>query len=133
MDMMDIVNAGLGGLRGAGGGQSAALNAALSLLGGQSGGLKALVQAFQQQGLGDIVGSWVGTGQNLPIAPDQLRQVLGSQQMSQFAAQAGIAPESAGSALASLLPSLIDKLTPEGRVPADDQLPGLDVLAGLLK
>lgn len=133
MDMMDVVKAGLGGLTGAGGGQMALLNAALSLLGGQGGGLNGLVQAFSKQGLGDVVNSWVGTGQNLPISPDQISKVLGSQQVSQFASQAGLAPEAAGSTLASLLPTLVDKLTPDGQIPAGGQIPGLDVLAKLLK
>lgn len=133
MDMMDVIKAGLGGLSGSGSGQSAVLNAALSLLGGQGGGLNGLVQSFAKQGLGDVVNSWVSTGQNLPISADQIHKVLGAQQVSQFAAQAGLAPEAAGSTLAALLPTLIDKLTPDGQVPAGGQLPGLDVLAKLLK
>lgn len=133
MDMMDVVKAGISGLSGSGGGQTAVLNAALSLLGGQGGGLNGLVQAFSRQGLGDVVNSWVGTGQNLPISPDQVHKALGAAQVSQFASQAGLAPEAAGSTLAALLPTLIDKLTPDGQVPAGGQLPGLDVLAKLLK
>lgn len=133
MDITDVVKAGLGGLTGAGGGQTALLNAALSLLGGQGGGLNGLVQAFSKQGLGDVVNSWVGTGQNLPISADQIHSALGAQQLSQFASQAGLAPEAAGSTLASLLPTLVDKLTPDGQIPAGGQLPGLDVLAKLLK
>lgn len=133
MDIMDVVKAGLGGLSGSSGGQTALLNAALSLLGGQGGGLGGLVQAFSRNGLGDIANSWVSTGQNLPITPDQIHKVLGAQQVSQFAAQAGLAPDAAGSTLAALLPALVDTLTPDGAVPAGDQLPGLDVLAKLLK
>lgn len=133
MDMMDVVKAGLGGLTGAGGGQTALLNAALSLLGGQGGGLNGLVQAFSKQGLGDVANSWVGTGQNLPISADQIHKVLGAQEVSRFAAQAGVAPEAAGSTLAALLPTLVDKLTPDGQLPAGGQLPGLDVLAKLFK
>lgn len=132
MDMFDVVKAGLGGL-GAGGGQANALSAVLGLLGGNSGGLGGLVQAFQKQGLGDVVGSWVSTGQNLPISADQIGKVFGPQQLSQFASQAGLAPDAAGATLASLLPQLVDKLTPDGQLPAGNQLPGLDVLAKLLK
>lgn len=133
MDMFDVVKAGLGGLSGgSSGGQAAALNAVLGLLNG-GGGLSGLVQAFQQQGLGEIVNSWVGTGQNLPVSPDQLHKALGSQQLSQFAAQAGLAPDAAGSALSALLPMLVDRLTPNGQVPAGHQMPGLDILAQLLK
>jgi uncharacterized protein YidB (DUF937 family) len=133
MDMMDVVKAGLGGLTSGGGGQTALLGAALSLLGGQGGGLNGLVQAFAKQGLGDVANSWVGTGQNLPISADQVHKVLGAQQVSRFASQAGVAPEAAGSTLASLLPMLVDKLTPDGQIPAGGQLPGLDALTKLLK
>jgi len=133
MDMFDVVKAGLGGLSGTGGGQTALLNAALSLLGGQGGGLNGLVQAFARQGLGDVANSWVSTGPNLPISPDQIGKVLGSQQLSQFAAQAGVAPDAAGSTLASLLPTLVDKLTPDGQIPSGGQLPAMDVLLKLLK
>lgn len=132
MDMFDVVKAGLGGL-GAGGGQANALSAVLGLLGGNSGGLGGLVQAFQKQGLGDVVASWISTGQNLPISADQISKVLSPQQLSQFASQAGVGPDAAGSTLAALLPQLVDKLTPDGQLPAGNQLPGLDVLAKLLK
>lgn len=135
MDLFDVVKAGLGGVTGgsAGSGQAALLNAVMGLIGGQGGGLGGLVQAFEKQGLGQIVGSWVSTGQNLPISPDQIQKVLGSGQLAQFAAQAGVAPDSAGNALAQLLPSIVDKLTPDGKLPAGNTLPGLDVLSQLLK
>lgn len=133
MDMFDVLKAGLGGTS-SGGGQANTIGAVLALLNGQGGGgLNGLVQAFQSQGLGDVVASWVGTGQNLPISADQLHKAIGAQQMSQFASQAGVAPDLAGTALASLLPGLIDKLTPNGQLPAGNQLPGLDVLSQLLK
>lgn len=132
MDMFDVVKAGLGGLSGSSG-QSAALNAVMALLGSQGGGLQGLVQTFERQGLGHLAASWVGTGQNLPISADQIHQALGASQVSQFAAQAGIAPESAAATLAQFLPTVIDKLTPHGQVQSGQPLPGLDVLAQLLK
>jgi uncharacterized protein YidB (DUF937 family) len=131
MDMMDVVK-GLGGLAGSGGGQANAAGALLALVNGSGGGLGGLVQAFQKNGLGDLVASWIGTGQNLPISPEQIGKVLGSQQLSQFASQAGVPAEAAGATLASMLPALIDKLTPDGQLPARNELPGLDVLAKLL-
>lgn len=133
MDIFDVVKAGLGGLSGAGGGQSALLKAGLSLVGGQSAGLGGLVQAFASNGLGDVVNSWVGTGQNLPVSPDQISKVLGSQQLSRFATEAGIAPDQAGSTLAALLPALVDKLTPDGQLPSGGQIPSLEALTKLLK
>jgi uncharacterized protein YidB (DUF937 family) len=128
MDIFDAVS----GLTAGTNSQANLVNAALSLLGG-SGGLGGLVQNFQSQGLGDLIATWVGTGPNQAISPDQIHQVLGSERLSQFASSAGVAPDVAGSTLASMLPGLIDKLTPNGQLPAGNQLPGLETLMQLLK
>jgi len=99
---------------------------------GQGGGLSGLVEAFQNKGLGDIVSSWVGTGQNLPVSAGQVQSALGSDYVQQLAAKAGISPEVAGPALAALLPIIIDKLTPNGQLPASGG--GLlDAALGLIK
>jgi uncharacterized protein YidB (DUF937 family) len=81
------------------------------------GGLGGLMDAFQRNGLGDVMQSWVGTGQNLPISPDQLQQVLGGDVLGRIAQQLGSTPEQASSGLADLLPRLVDGLTPQGRLP----------------
>src|SRR5690242_9669543 len=91
--------------------------AVLDHLQSQPGGLDGLVTAFQQHGLGNIIGSWIGTGENLPVNGDQLRAALGNDRIAALAARAGIPPEQATAALQHLLPSLIDKLTPNGEVP----------------
>ena len=99
---------------------------------GQGGGLSGLVETFQSKGLGDIVSSWVGTGQNMPVSAQQLQSVLGNEYVQQIAAKAGISPDNAGSALAGLLPLIVDKLTPNGQLPAAGG--GLlDVVQGLFK
>jgi uncharacterized protein YidB (DUF937 family) len=85
----------------------------------QNGGLPGIIAKFQQAGLGQQAGSWVGTGQNLPISADQLQQVLGSGSIAQIAQQLGLSHGDAGNGLAQALPQLIDKLTPAGQVPAD--------------
>ena len=59
----------------------------------QPGGLSGLIQRFREKGLGDLVSSWVGTGQNLPVSTDQLQHALGSEQVKELAAKAGISPE----------------------------------------
>ena len=111
----------------------------MQMINNQPGGLSGLVQQFHDKGLGSLVSSWVGTGQNLPISTDQLQHVLGSEQVKQLAAQAGISPETASSHLTQLLPMLIDKLTPNGRVPEASSSTssmleaGLDMLKGLGK
>ncbi|MHA0110932.1 YidB family protein, partial [Klebsiella pneumoniae] len=70
------------------------------MLNNQPGGLQGLIQSFHDKGLGSLVQSWVGTGQNLPITADQISHVLGSDQVKQLASAAGISPDAAGSTLA---------------------------------
>ena len=89
---------------------------------GGMGGLGALLELFQQRGFGDQVQSWVGTGQNKPIAPEALSQVFGSDQLSQIASQAGVSDEEARMGLSALLPQVVDQLTPQGQLPDPDQL-----------
>ena len=80
-----------------------------------------LVQKFQQQGLGDAVSSWVGTGQNQAITSEQIQKVLG-EKVAQWAAQLKLPKDAIGAHLAKLLPALIDRLTPHGKVPDAAQL-----------
>ena len=89
----------------------------MQMINNQPGGLSGVVQQFHDKGLGSLVSSWVGTGQNLPISADQLQHVLGSEQVKELAAKAGVSPDVASSHLAELLPMLIDRLTPNGQVP----------------
>jgi uncharacterized protein YidB (DUF937 family) len=94
------------------------------------GGLQQLVSSFQQKGLGDIIGSWISTGANQPISPDQLQKALGPDQLGRLARQTGLDTGALAGQLASLLPGLVDKLTPDGKLPEG----GLqDKLGGLLK
>jgi uncharacterized protein YidB (DUF937 family) len=89
----------------------------MHMLNSQPGGLSGLIQVFHEKGLGSIVNSWVSTGQNLPISAEQIRGVVGSEQVQQFAAKVGISPDLATSKIAELLPVVVDKLTPDGKVP----------------
>jgi uncharacterized protein YidB (DUF937 family) len=89
----------------------------MQMINNQPGGLSGLVQQFHDKGLGGLMSSWVGTGQNLPISADQLQHVLGSEQVKDIAAKAGISPDMVTSHLSQLLPMLIDKMTPSGQVP----------------
>lgn len=83
----------------------------------QVGGIAGLQQMFQQGGLGHIVNSWVGSGQNLPVSADQLQNVLHSGALQQAAQQSGIDPSRLIGMMSTLLPHLVDKLTPNGQVP----------------
>ena len=97
---------------------------------GGTGGLGGLVQAFQGKGMGDMISSWISTGPNPPISPGQITDVLGRDTLSQFAAKAGVPQQEAGGLLASLLPAVIDNLTPQGQVPESNALES--ALGGLL-
>ncbi|ULA60855.1 MAG: hypothetical protein LZF60_270181 [Nitrospira sp.] len=135
MGLFDQLGQAAAGMLGQTGNNNPLLQAVIGLLAQNSnvGGLNGLIQAFQKNGLGDIVNSWVGTGKNLPISPEQIQQGLGGDLLKQVASQAGLSTEAAGGQLASLLPGLIDKLTPDGKLP-DSKLieQGLNLLRGKL-
>ena len=108
-------------------GSSPLLQIAAALLNnnGQFGGLQGLIQQFQRAGLESHMNSWISTGPNLPISPEQLTQVLGAGPMQQMAQQAGIDPQTLSSHLSQLLPQMVDRVTPNGTAPAgglDDAL-----------
>lgn len=126
MSLMDQLGQAVGGMLGGSGNQNPLMQALTGLLGQNSsvGGLAGLVQTFQKNGLGEIVNSWVGTGKNLPVTPQQIQQGLGGDLLKQLATKAGISTEAAGVQLAGLLPELVDKLTPTGKIEAG----GLDQL-----
>ncbi|MBK8322855.1 MAG: DUF937 domain-containing protein [Betaproteobacteria bacterium] len=95
------------------------------------GGLPGLLQSFQDKGLGGIVDSWVSTGQNMPISPDQLSQGLGSDKLGSLAQSLGMDQGDLSSKLSELLPNVVDKLTPGGQVPQGNELG--DLLASVTK
>ena len=118
MGLMDQRGQVVGGVLGQKSGQNPLLQAVTSLLGNNSslGGLAGLVQAFQKNGLGDVVNSWVSTGQNIPASPQQIEQGLGSDLLKQLAGTVGLSPQDASVQLSDLLPTLVDKLTPNGKI-----------------
>ena len=98
-------------------------SAVLDMLGNQQGGgLAGLTQLFQQKGLGDVMSSWVGTGQNMPISPAQVQSTLGGGMLNDISQKLGISPAVAASALTVVLPMVVDKLTPQGSVPQQHSL-----------
>ncbi len=120
------------------------LDLAGSLLGGQSqghgllnvilglvnehGGLPGLISQLQRSGLGDHAASWVGTGENLPLSPEQLQAFLGSGKLQALASQLGLEPGQAAGSLADFLPKAVDRMTPQGQLPEE----GEDLM-GMLK
>lgn len=119
---------GLGGLAQVAAQNPQLISAAIALLNpkdpsvGGTGGLGGLVGAFEKAGLGQMVSQWISTGPNPPVSPSQVTSALGPDVLSQFAQKAGIGQGDAASALASVLPGLVDHLTPNGQVPATNDL-----------
>jgi uncharacterized protein YidB (DUF937 family) len=107
---MGIMDGVLGGL------VSAGVTALAKKVIEDQGGLQGLVGKLNEGGLGSIVQSWIGTGANQPVAPDQLQQALGHDALSQLAAKFGLSPEDVSAKLAAILPEAVDKMTPNGRV-----------------
>ena len=83
----------------------------------QHGGLQGVINQFEQKGLGATVQSWVGTGPNQAITPDQVHQVLGPDLLQQLSAKSGLSVQDLASKLATVLPQAVDKMTPDGKVP----------------
>ena len=103
----------------------------LQMIQNQPGGLQGLVQSFHDKGMGGLVSSWISSGPNPPISAHQVHQVLGGDQVKALAAKAGISPDTAGAAIAQILPGLVDKLTPNGSVPDHSNV--LEMASSMLK
>jgi uncharacterized protein YidB (DUF937 family) len=122
---MGLLDELLGGLTGQpAGGQrgNTLLDLATAVIQGHPGGLAGLLQQFTAAGLDREASSWVSTGQNLPLSAEQLAQVLGQGNVRTLGEQFNLSQESASSGLASLLPALIDHLTPKGQVDPETPL-----------
>lgn len=101
-----------------GGEQGGMAQIAMEML-NQNGGLSGVLEKFKAGGLAEQAASWVGKGENLPISADQISSILGSGAIAEMAAKFGITPEVLSSQIAQHLPSVVDKMTPNGEVPAD--------------
>ena len=116
MGLLDnIAGAVMGKLSGTEGGMA---QIALDMF-NQHGGLNGVLDKLKTSGLGDQVASWVGTGENQAVSPDQISSALGSSQIAELAAKFGISPDVLSGQLAQHLPDVINKLTPHGEVPTD--------------
>ena len=114
---------GVGGLGGGGGlgGLGGLLQGGLG--GGALGGLVGgLVDQLRKSGYGDQVDSWIGTGQNKPIAPHDMGRALGSDTLSELEQRTGLTRDQLLAELSHELPASIDHVTPGGRVPSDDEI-----------
>ncbi len=107
----DILKSGLGGLLGGG--------AAGSVL---TGGLNDLLKQLQDAGHGEVAKSWVGTGPNRPISSDDLAKALGADRINALTSQTGLSREELLEGLSQHLPQAIDTMTPNGRIPTEDEM-----------
>jgi uncharacterized protein YidB (DUF937 family) len=107
----DVLKGGLGGLLAGG--------AAGSVI---SGGLGDLLKQFQQSGHGDTANSWVSPGPNKQIAPGDLANALGADQISSLMSQSGMSRDELLAGLSQHLPDVINHLTPNGRLPTEDEV-----------
>jgi uncharacterized protein YidB (DUF937 family) len=115
---------------GAGGIDPQILMGIVGALMNNGGGLSGILGKLQQGGLGDAAASWVGTGANQPVSADALGGALGPDLMGMIARQLGGNQQQAAGTMADLLPGLIDQLTPQGQVPADNGMGALGALLG---
>jgi uncharacterized protein YidB (DUF937 family) len=127
-DIVSMIGKKLGG----GSQQSSLMEQAFAIINNpETGGLSGLIEKFQKNGLEDVISSWIGTGANQPVSADQISNTLGTERITEVAGKVGVSPNHIAESLASILPQLIDKLTPDGKVPDDNILEkGLNALAG---
>jgi uncharacterized protein YidB (DUF937 family) len=90
--------------------------------GGLLGGLSGLLQSFQQNGHGDVINSWIGSGQNQSIAPEQLHQALGPDAVNNLSRLTGVPSNDLLTELSRVLPGVVDRLTPQGHVPGQAEM-----------
>lgn len=128
MGLLDQISSAVGGALGQGqagtksGGASSGLLQQLVGMLATPGALSNITKGFQSAGLDNVLQSWVGTGQNLPISGDQVKQVLGSGNVADLGVRAGLNENDTSNALAGMLPQVIDKLTPNGKLPSEGDM-----------
>ena len=108
---MGMLDGLLGGIVGAG--MVSVVNGVIE----QHGGLQGMVSQFERNGLGATVKSWVGTGPNQPISPDEVQKALGPDLLRQLSEKSGLSMEDLAQRLAQVLPKAVDTLTPDGAIP----------------
>jgi uncharacterized protein YidB (DUF937 family) len=108
---MGMLDGLLGGIVGAG--MVSVVNGIIE----KHGGLQGVISEFEQNGLGATVQSWVGTGTNQPISPDEVHRVLGPDLLQQLAAKSGLSVQELTQKLSQVLPQAVDKMTPDGTIP----------------
>jgi uncharacterized protein YidB (DUF937 family) len=132
MSLLDIAAQALGGSNTAGG-STAAISEVMNLVNSYPGGVGGLISSFEKSGLGGVASSWVGTGANQPVTPQQVQAGVGNQAISSIAAKLGVSPDIASGVVAQLLPHVVDHMTPGGQVPAAGSGGMMDMGESILK
>jgi uncharacterized protein YidB (DUF937 family) len=117
MGLMDILGEVAGTVGKQKGASQGMLDGVMNLLKG--GGLSSILGILKNSGLEDIVQSWISTGQNKPISVEQIKKALGNEKLQELAASAGIPVEQSSKFLKEMLPDIIDKLSPDGKLPKE--------------
>jgi uncharacterized protein YidB (DUF937 family) len=109
---------------GSGGGRGGTMGALLPILAGflASGGLSKIMGGLKANGLSAQADSWVGTGANQPVSGRDVEQAMGQEQIQQIAKQLGVPESEAADAVAQALPEVVDKVSPKGEMPAEQDL-----------
>jgi uncharacterized protein YidB (DUF937 family) len=119
MSLFDTIGALLGKPEGS---SASVPEALVATLGTQEGGLGGLIQKFEAAGLGDVISSWVGTGDNQAVAADALHGILGGNLVQQIAAKTGLPVDQLLPEIAEHLPGIVDSMTPDGQLPSAGNL-----------
>lgn len=120
MGLMDTIK----GMLGQSGGKDvmSQLSTMLTGKGGDGLGLSRLVEQFKGAGLGDKADSWVGTGENQDLTPDEVEKAIGRDRLDKMSKQTGESVGGLKSDLSKMIPSAVDKLTPDGKMPSPGDL-----------
>jgi uncharacterized protein YidB (DUF937 family) len=121
----DIIGGLTGGSAGSqAGGMGGLLGSLLPALGGMlaGGGLQQVLSGFQANGLSAQTDSWIGTGENKPISGEDVRKAVGDEELAKIAAQLGVSEDEAADAVAQVLPTVVDKVSPEGHLAPESEL-----------
>jgi uncharacterized protein YidB (DUF937 family) len=128
---MGLLDDALGAVGGTGGGSGNKVVGAVSGLLERAGGLEGVMSKLESSGLGDKVQSWIGTGANKEISRGEVRQALGDEEVKTVARDAGVSEDEAADGLAGMLPEIVDRTSPGGKLPDVGQLGS--AVGGLLK
>lgn len=125
MSLLDSVEGMIGGGNGP-------ASAVIEMLQNHPGGAAGLAQQFEAGGLGHLVQSWAGSGENMSVSADQIQSVLGEEHVAAVANRLGISPQDATAKIAEFLPLVMSGIAKDGQLPAG----GTDLVSqagGLLK